>query len=202
MEINREIRPVGRDDIDTLAGVLAAAFETDPLSRWMFGEHAGLRDRLRASFVKALGVIYVPKGHSYTTDDLAGAALWSAPNKWKMSFFQQLRLAPSFLRLLGPRRAAQKGSPMARLVERAHPSEPHWYLGVLGVDPARQRSGVGNALVRPMLERADREHTLAYLETSKAENVPYYERFGFGVREELKLPHDGPPVWTMERKPQ
>jgi ribosomal protein S18 acetylase RimI-like enzyme len=197
-----QIRQVHRNDIDSLARVLAAAFESDPLSRWIFGDHDGLPDRLHASFERALTVIYVPKGHSYTTVDLAGASLWSAPGKWKMSFFQQLRLAPSFLRILGLRRAAERGAPMGRLVERAHPAEPHWYLGVLGVDPARQRSGVGNALVRPMLDRADREHTLTYLETSTAENVPYYERFGFTIREELELPHEGPPVWTMGRQPQ
>jgi predicted N-acetyltransferase YhbS len=197
-----DIRRIERKDVDTLAGVLAAAFETDPLSRWIFGEHAGLRDRLRASFAKTLQIVYIPKNQAYTTDDLAGVALWSPPGKWKMSVIQQLRIAPSFLRILGLRRAAKKGAPLGRIVERAHPNERHWYLGVLGVDPTRQRSGVGRALVRPILDRADHERTMAYLETSKAENVPYYERFGFTVREELELPNEGPPIWTMARQPQ
>ena len=35
------------------------------------------------------------------------------------------------------------------------------------------------------LDRVDAEHAPAYLESSKAENVPYYQRFGFEVTGEI-----------------
>jgi predicted N-acetyltransferase YhbS len=39
------------------------------------------------------------------------------------------------------------------------------------------------------------------LETFKAENVPYYERFGFEVSQEDRI-EGGPPMWAMVRRPR
>ena len=72
-----------------------------------------------------------------------------------------------------------------RRIEKAHPKEPHWYLGVLGTDPDHQGKGIGAALLAPVLERCDREGMPAYLESSKESNIPYYERFGSGSQREL-----------------
>lgn len=195
-----DVRLAARSDIPALAQVLAAAFEIDPFSRWLFGEDERLRERLRVSFRALLRAAYLPKGHTYTTDDLAGAALWAPPGRWKLTVSQQLRLAPSFLRVLGPRRLSRAG-PAGRAIDAAHPVLPHWHLSVLGVAPERQRSGIGAALMRPILERADREGVLAHLETSRAENVPYYVRYGFEVAREFDVPGGGPHMWTMSRRP-
>ena len=54
----------------------------------------------------------------------------------------------------------------------------------------------------PVLERCDDEGVPAYLESSKEKNVPYYERHGFRVTGELRLPKDGPPLWAMWRDPK
>lgn len=193
------VRPVRRADVAQLSDVLASAFEVDPFSRWLFGPDR-LHDRLRKSFESQLRVISMPKKECYTTEDLAGAALWAPPGRWKLSFWQEMRLAPSYLRMLGPRGAA-RAAPAARMIERAHPREPHWHLAVLGVAPERQRSGVGHALLQPVLERADADGMVAYLETARPENITYYERHGFQVTKELELPNDGPPLWTMTRRP-
>jgi GNAT superfamily N-acetyltransferase len=78
---------------------------------------------------------------------------------------------------------------------------PHWYLAILGVDPLFQRSGAGTALLRPVLDRCDREATVAYLETQKPENVPWYGRHGFEVVETLEV-RGCPPMWTLLREPK
>ena len=48
-------------------------------------------------------------------------------------------------------------------------------------DPAHQGTGIGTALLEPVLATCDRDGVPAYLESSKEANVPYYERFGWKV---------------------
>ena len=82
-----------------------------------------------------------------------------------------------------------------------HPSTPHLYLSVLGVDPPRQGQGVGSRLIAPGLELCDREGVPAYLETARERNVVFYERHGFRVTHELTLPR-GPRLWLLWREPR
>jgi hypothetical protein len=53
--------------------------------------------------------------------------------------------------------------------------------------------------LRSRLDRVDAEHAPAYLESSNADNVPYYTRFGFEVTGEIVLPNGGPTLWPMWR---
>jgi len=144
--------------------------------------------------------VYLRKGHTYTTDDLAGCAMWAPPGKWKLTIAQQLRMAPVMMRLMSGVNL-RNGARLNVQVEHAHPKDPHWHLSVLGVDPSRQRSGVGSSLLRVVLDRADGERVLCHLETSKEENLAYYTRFGFETNGELELPPGAPRVWTMTRRP-
>jgi predicted N-acetyltransferase YhbS len=72
-----------------------------------------------------------------------------------------------------------------------------WYLDALGVDPAKQGTGIGNALMRHGLEAAGAAGVDAFLETGQARNVAYYERFGFRVVDHDAPAPDGPQIWFM-----
>ena len=191
------MRAIRDADVPRAAEVIADAFATDPFWAWLFPDAE--RRLVVRSWIRQLRISYLPKGHSYANDDLTGAALWSPPGGWRLSRAQELRLAPSYLRLLGPRRMRTAARAFS-VIEAGHPDEPHWYLSVLGVSPAHQRSGIGRSLIEPMLERADRDGVPTSLETFKAENVPYYERFGFEVSREDDVPGGGPHMWAMVRR--
>jgi ribosomal protein S18 acetylase RimI-like enzyme len=124
-----------------------------------------------------------------------GAALWAAPDRWEVPPRESLRM----LRLTS--RRAPKTLVGFRRIEKRHPHEPHFYLSVLGVEPAGQGRGLGSALMAPMLARCDQEGVGAYLESSKQSNVRFYERHGFRVREEIRFPR-GPVMWLMWRDPR
>jgi ribosomal protein S18 acetylase RimI-like enzyme len=79
-----------------------------------------------------------------------------------------------------------------------HPIEPHWYLGTLGVDPALQRRGIGAALLRAWLERVDRSRAMAYLETDREPNLPFYAGAGFETVDRSEVL--GVPIWHMQRR--
>ncbi|KPI11216.1 GCN5-related N-acetyltransferase [Actinobacteria bacterium OV450] len=84
----------------------------------------------------------------------------------------------------------------------AGPQEPHWYLAVVGADPAAQGRGHGAALLRSGLARADAAGLPVCLESSKPANHPFCEHFGFAVLGEVQLPGGGPALWPMRRAPR
>jgi len=109
-------------------------------------------------------------------------------------------MTPALLRVFGLRTAVARG--VQEAVKRVHPEEPHWYLAVLGSDPTVRGKGFGQVLMQSRLDRCDAEHAPAYLESSKPDNIPYYQRFGFTVSGEIVLPNGGPTLWAMWRAPR
>jgi GNAT superfamily N-acetyltransferase len=83
-------------------------------------------------------------------------------------------------------------------VDKVHPSEPHWYLALLGTDPVMQGRGVGSALLAPAMAQADAEGLPCYLETQKEENLAFYGRQGFDLLHTISVP-GSPTVWGMLR---
>jgi len=71
-------------------------------------------------------------------------------------------------------------------MQKFHPTEPHWYLPMIGVDPAHQGAGVGSALMSEALKAVDRDGLIAYLESSNHKNVSLYERHGFEIIGEIQ----------------
>ena len=73
----------------------------------------------------------------------------------------------------------EAGGAIFEQMAKYHPEEAHWYLPLIGVDPAHQRRGHGDALMRFALEQIDREKVPAYLESSNPRNLSLYRRHGF-----------------------
>lgn len=185
-------------DVRRVVDVLQQAFFDDPVMSFLLPDQRTRRWHLAQLFSIELRHHHLPLNSVWTTPDYAGAALWSPPGHWSLPKStlarQSLPLARVFGRHLG--RTLRTLS----TVEKAHPREPHWYLAVLGTAPQHQGQGVGSALLAPVLERCDHEGVAAYLESSKESNIPFYERFGFEVVNNVRLP-GGPPVWAMWRTP-
>jgi ribosomal protein S18 acetylase RimI-like enzyme len=194
------VRPVRLDEVDRVALALARSFGDDDLFTWMFGPNA--HRALRRSFGAQIRFQYMPGGIVETVDDLTGAALWSAPGRAiAPTLSQTVRMFPGHLHfLLRPDRMVKALRGFAAM-DSHHPDEPHIHLAIIGVDPTRQRCGVGTELVRSGLGRADEARLPVYLDTSVADNVPYYRRFGFEVSCEFEIPLGGPHAWGMLRRP-
>jgi ribosomal protein S18 acetylase RimI-like enzyme len=83
-------------------------------------------------------------------------------------------------------------------MEAFHPTEPHWYLAIIGVEPAKQGRGLGAQLMEGALTRCDEEGLIAYLESSNPANISLYQRHGFEVIGEIQVA-DTPVVTPMLR---
>jgi GNAT superfamily N-acetyltransferase len=185
-----------------LSAVLARAFDADPFINWVVRQDSRRAQRFTATFDVALRRMSKSLNETFTTTSLDACAIWKRPHQHALGLFEQLELLPAFARVMGWR-----GLPrFSRLLERAQTLHdqlapaPHYYLFMLGVDPAQQRRGLGSQLLEPMLARCDDENKLAYLETARAENLPFYSRHGFElahILEEAPFPK----LWLMRRPP-
>jgi ribosomal protein S18 acetylase RimI-like enzyme len=201
-----ETRHVGRGAIDRVAAVLARAFADDPMWRWTLGvdDTEEQRARLERFFGTVAGKVHAREELIFTAGsdggDVAGAAVWMPPGRWRFSLVDEARVAPGVLGAFGAAGTIRLLKLLAG-VERVHLRQPHYYLFCIGTDPAHQGRGVGAALLSPMLRRCDDEKLPVYLESSSPTNVPFYRRHGFVETDELRF-GDGVVVTPMRRDPR
>jgi ribosomal protein S18 acetylase RimI-like enzyme len=206
--VTLEVRRATDQDVPALAATLASAFTHDPPMAWIFRDPTTRPDRLRSLFTLAVLGVFLPNGEIYVTPDVGAASLWERRDPDRAAAtageddegdddFPDAMAASGFLPDEIDRMLTFLG-----MTNDAHPHEPaHWYLGILGVDLARQGQGLGSACVAPKLAVCDANASPAYLESSNERNVPLYERLGFRVTGVFDLPDGGPPLWQMWREP-
>jgi len=201
-----EIVPLGDDRRGAVAALLARAFLGDPIFAWIEPEPTP-RQAFLERFMAALVRRSLRYGEAWTTaPELAGVSLWKGPDLRALDAAQQAATGlDRIAEWLSPAALARFEAlfdPVEAALERDVPG-PRWYLGVLAVEPGWQGRGVGSRLMRPLLERADRDGLPVTLETGQPKNLPLYRRHGFEVLRELPPPAaGGPTVWTMMRPPR
>ena len=180
-----------RDRKSALIEVLLIAFSTDPIARFGMPRADQYLNGMRIVF-DAFATEAVAAGGAWLCEDIGGGALWMPPGRkpseesfaQTASYVEPTRME-NFFQLLDK-------------MDAAHPTEPHWYLGFIGVDVARQGEGLGSAMLKASLRDIDAQSGLAYLESSNPRNLPLYERFGFEVTQEIQV-GDSPVVHAMVR---
>jgi GNAT superfamily N-acetyltransferase len=188
--------------IGEIARVLARAFLGDPFYVYMMpGESprsVGLAWWMSCMcrYGLAYGRVYV------TSAPIVGAAIWLRPESATLELAGMVRVgvlaAPFRLGIRGCLRGLAVAAEWERLRRRERAS--HWHLIILGVEPEQQRRGTGRALIRPVVQEADRDGVHCYLETVTSANVRFYESQGFEVVAEGGFGTDYP-YWTMRRRP-
>ena len=189
-----EVKKFSAARLDECVEMLANAFVTNPLHLSAFG--AGRTDQSRLFF--RIGLRHMFFGQAYIA--LVDGAV---------SGYMHFNTAPDCLPLPEeiPLAAATTLRPLGEAIPKVirwysrwchlDPAEPHIHLGPIGVDPNRQRRGIGSALMARYIEQLEQEKTAGYLETDRPENVEFYKKFGFSVKHEEQI--IGAPTWTMWR---
>ncbi len=188
------LRKASAEDVHRLKAVFAAAFYEDPLIDWMMPDERSRERRLRRFFEIELRHIAIVRGAVWTLTDFSGAAMSNPPGAWRHPWRAFLLEGKNF----GTRmpRAAR----LLATMRRHHPRHPHYYFRDIGVLPEMQGRGIGRALMRPTLERCDREGLPAYLEATSERSASLYARLGFEAKGELRVA-GSPPLWPMLRSP-
>lgn len=182
------------DRADAIAA-LVVAFSADPVIRWMYPN----AQRYLVHFPELVQLLSSGAFEAGAVDRAsrgAGTALWVPPG----APTDDEALVELLVRSIDAHRHPTAFSFLEQ-VQQHHPTQPHWYLPVIGVDPRCQGQGYGSSLLRRGLDRCDRDGLPAYLEASSPRNRELYERHGFEVIAVIQA-DDSPPLWPMLRPPR
>jgi len=189
------IRTAISSDAERCLAVLTLAFTCDPPCRWAWPDP---QRYLKAfpRFARAFGGGAIEHGTAQYYQGFSGVALWLSPGA-----------APdeaSLVQVIEDTVADERKGAMFSIFEEmdaVHPREAHWYLPLIGVDPAHQGKGIGSALLSHVLNVCDGQKMSAYLEATSYRNVALYERQGFEAVGCIQA-GDSPHIIPMLRKPR
>jgi predicted GNAT family N-acyltransferase len=83
--------------------------------------------------------------------------------------------------------------------EHYRPTEPHWYLSLVGVEALHRNKGRGATLLMHGLRQCHQEHRPAYLWSSNPLNTSLYKRYGFEIVGTIQV-SSSPPIFPMLRR--
>jgi ribosomal protein S18 acetylase RimI-like enzyme len=186
-------------DLPALTRVLVQAYMDDPVAMWICGAPSLRAKTLYALYSSRLRQM-LEAGEVWTDAQRSSVAVWLAPGRRKPPTAPSAALWRCLLDVRLGARLPLLALGLRRM-EGIHPHDPpHWYLSLLGTDPACRGRGLGSAVLQPVLRRCDADGVGVYLESSKERNLGFYGRLGFRVTGELELPR-GPKLWPMWREP-
>jgi ribosomal protein S18 acetylase RimI-like enzyme len=189
------VRIATRADEASVVDVITLGFGADPMARWSFPDPRTYLTQFPA-LVRAFGGRAFDEGSAYCVEGYAGAALWLPPGAEA-----DIEALDELIETHAPAHIRSDANGVFDQMAVYHPTEPHWYLPLIAVDPARQNQGHGSALLREALARCDRDGLLAYLESSNPRNISLYERHGFEVMGTIQV-GSSPKLTPMSRKPR
>ena len=184
-------------DLDEAIGCLSAAFSQDSLTGFLLQATPGYRDRLsqffsllmRARIALEMPVLLVRDGSG-----IHGAAMGytTAPPAWPAELAEDWNRFENAIPGLTDRMAVYD-----EIAAKGKPPAPHYYLGVIGVDPKLHGRGIGARLIKAFcdISAGDPLSSGVYLETAEPSNVRFYERAGFGETGRGKL--GNATLWCM-----
>ncbi len=189
------VRAATSGDVGAVVHVITLAFGTDPMTRWAIPDPDAYLTAM-PDFVRAFAGHAFPNDTADWTADRRGAALWLPPGV-EPDGERMMALLETY----GNREALSDLESIFEQMGKFHPTEPQWYLPLIGVDPAAQGRGLGGMLMKYATDRCDRDGLPAYLESSNPRNISLYERHGFEVMGRIQA-GSSPVMTPMYRKPR
>jgi len=199
--IKRGVSPVQRtvevvDETARQHGVatLTLAFSSDPVVRWAWPDSERYLTYW-PRFVEAFGGRAFEEGTAHGLEDHVAVALWLPPGvesdgETVMNIVRESMDDQRYEDITG----------VFAQMDEHHPTDQHWYLPLMGVEPVSQGRRLGSALLQHALERCDRDGLPAYLEATSPRSRNLYARHGFDDVATIQA-GSSPPLWAMLREP-
>jgi ribosomal protein S18 acetylase RimI-like enzyme len=154
--MNVEIGPLSRPRVRAASLLLARAFADDGILTHYLARRRGRRIAIPAFFCAVIHERLATTYAATAGPELVGVLSCAGPDEPRAHLGARIRARSRLLQVqaLFPRSSRQLLAGF-RSMERLRPPQPHWYLAFAAVEPALQGQGIGDALLRPVLQQAD-----------------------------------------------
>jgi hypothetical protein len=170
-------------DKEVVVNILCKSFDDNKSVNYIIKQDRKRARRLRRLMEYSFEICY-RFGDVILSDNKKGCALLVMPDKRKTTFKSILldaKLALTCIGLSGIKKAMERES----RINKVHPDQPIYYLWFIGVDTKSQSMGIGSGLLKEVINQSIIRNRPIYLETSTIKNLPWYQKFGFTIFEEI-----------------
>src|SRR5690606_7202911 len=173
------------DDKQLVVDILSKSFENNQSVNYIANPRKNSSNRIRYLMDYSFEVCH-QFGDIYLSDDRHAVALILYPETKKTNFSSLLLDVKLILNCIG---ISNIGKALKResSIKKLQPQKSMNYLWFIGVDPQEQGNGIGSKLMEEIIQYSQEQQKPIYLETSTRSNLPWYERFGFNIYNELDL---------------
>jgi ribosomal protein S18 acetylase RimI-like enzyme len=192
-------RELSQAEIEPAVSLLARGMCDNPILIKTFGADKKRRERRLERYYALVVPLILRKGGflgAFGGEKLLGLVGTLPPGCCQANFLDVLQFVPTLVTynsLMGALRVKRWQDAWAR----HDPRENHWHVGLVTVDSHLQGRGIGTQLMFEHCAQMDQRGATSYLETDKAINVRFYQKFGFQiVGQEPVL---GTTNWFMKR---
>lgn len=190
-----------KKDLDIFSNHLAISFKGYPLFETLSNYKYNLKKMKRFWKVSLKTIL---KESFFLTDskEANSLAIFSPYQKEGISTWQYIKAgALSLIPTMGIKMTKRMTSfeKFALKIKNKYAKDGCWYLFAFVTIPEFRGKGLGSKIIKPMLNYLDTQKQDCYVETLSPTNVEIYKKYGFELKEEVKVPNTDLILYAMLR---
>lgn len=121
------------------------------------------------------------RGEIIVTSEEQGACIWYPVGVeiFNQQFEQTLVDAVSCVSHFAGEESGKRCEHLIQKIGEKEPKQAHCEIFFIGLKPEARGKGIGQSLLKPVLDYADKNQFACYLVSSNPRNISFYERHGF-----------------------
>ena len=191
-----------KKDCDLIANNLALSFQKYPLFEYFSCGKYNLK-KMKLFWKVNLKTLSEKAVIIGSDEEMKSLAIFSPYEKEEFSIWKYIKAGGLLMALsMGPKSVKRmtEFEEIALNIKKKYASENCWYLYTFVTLPNLRGRGVGSKVVREVLKYVDERKQDCYLETLLPVNVKIYQKYGFELKEEVKVPNTDLVIYAMLRK--
>ena len=172
-------------DKNIIVDILANSFDENKSVNYIIKQDNRRKERIRQLMNYSFDVCN-SFGRVLLSENKKACVLVVFPDKKRTtlrSALWDIRLITNCIGFGGVTRAMSR----EKKIKSLQPKDLLYYLWFIGVDPEEQNKGFGGALLTEIIHEAEMHDRILCLETSTEKNIPWYQKFGFTIYNELDI---------------